>query len=191
MSPIRPEVAADFPAWTAQFEGYEAHLYLDAEGLPTTGRGYLVRTLDAMLRLPWLCDDGERASDEQVRAEWERVTSMPPALLASAYRVDGALHLSAEAIDETTRERLEANARVLVGYFPEFASWPASAQLGALSMAWAMGVARFDEYHRFRAAAERRDWAACADECRMRGVGLDRRNAANRELFRAAAAEAA
>lgn len=187
MSPIRPEVAARFPAWTAQFEGYEDHLYLDAEGLPTTGRGYLVSTLTAMLRLPWLCESGEPASEEQIRAEWARVTSMPRSLRASAYRVSGGIHLSGETIDATTRERLEANARVLLTYFPDFASWPASAQTGALSMAWAMGAGFPAKYLRFSAAARRRDWATCADECLMHGVGLDRRNAADRELFLAAA----
>ena len=84
-------------------EGYEDGMYLDNANPPkgpnvTTGIGYLLHDVDAALALPWLRRaDGGMATADEVRADWERVTSMRGGLPATRYR--GPLVLSAEAIE--------------------------------------------------------------------------------------------
>ena len=72
--------------------------------------------------------------------------------------------------------------------FASFQDWPADAQLGLLSMAWAMGPAF--KFPNFQAACARQDFQAAADQCHMadgNNPGLRPRNAANRQLFLSAA----
>ncbi|GAB2631505.1 hypothetical protein [Nocardia goodfellowii] len=68
--------------------------------------------------------------------------------------------------------------------FAAFNSWPADAQLGLLSMGWAMGP-KF-HFPRFQDAACTRDWLRCAATCRINPESgrMPRRNDRNQQLFR-------
>ena len=83
--------------------------------------------------------------------------------------------------------------KVLHGFFPDLDEWPADAQMGLLSMAWAMGPHFPRSWPHFSAACEVRQWEAVAtphgvpSSCQMHEAGTNAsfkmRNAANLVLF--------
>ena len=72
--------------------------------------------------------------------------------------------------------------------FPDLPTWPASAQLAVLSLAWACGPGF--RFPKTEAAIRTQDWATAAEEGVINSVGnpgVIPRNKANRQLFLAAA----
>ncbi|MGO9893202.1 MAG: hypothetical protein ACLPX8_03180, partial [Bryobacteraceae bacterium] len=88
--------------------------------------------------------------------------------------------------------RLAANESFLKRqqWFQDFDTWPADAQLGLLSMAWAMGPGGPGQFPHFSSACKSLDFNAAAAECKMNEAGnpgLIPRNQANFTLFSNAA----
>lgn len=193
MSDILPEVAAGFRDFTARFEGVVPYMYQDVKGLVTCGIGNLIDPMPAALPLPWLRPDGSRATRSEIVAEWRRVKAMPRALVYTRYHAPSGLHLDDDAIDGLVSTRLEADAAILVRYYPYFATFPAPAQTAILSMAWAMGAGFPKTWPRFSESVRAMDWLACAGTCAINShgnVGVIPRNSANAALFREAAGSA-
>jgi GH24 family phage-related lysozyme (muramidase) len=190
---MKPEVREQFPAFTAKFEGRIPWLYLDVKGLVTIGLGCLCDSVNVATSLPFVDAAGNRASTAAIEAEW-RVIKAHTELAqkgAGAARKVAQLRLPEEAIDNLARQRLEANELILLRYFPDFDSWPAPAQLGVLSMAWAMGAGFPAKWPHFADACRARDWDAASASCKMReegNPGLVPRNRKDAELFLAAGA---
>jgi len=96
------------------------------------------------------------------------------------------LRVSDEAIADLVRQRLRGNEELLRKTFPLWETWPADAQLGVLSVAWAVGAGFAPKWPRFTAACRAGDWASAQDNCRLReqgNPGVIPRNQANRLLF--------
>lgn len=205
---MRDSVRAAFNAFTDRFEGKVGWMYPDIRGLITTGRGNLIDPVAAALELPWgHADSSSAATQDEIRAEWSLVKS------SVAFRMKGAgyfaritsLRLSEAAIDELCVKRLEGFEVVLRRYNPGYDSWCADAQLGILSMSWAMGSAfePVDHFVGFQAAANAGRWDECAGAAgdantdkACRGLawindtgnpGVRPRNLANKVLFHNAA----
>jgi len=99
----------------------------------------------------------------------------------------GPLRVTRAYVDDLTERELTRFWGILRGHLPDIDSWPASAQLGLLSMAWGLGPhfpQTGGEWPRFAAAAKRRDFLGCAAESEIRNSA---RNEVNADLFRAAA----
>jgi GH24 family phage-related lysozyme (muramidase) len=183
---IRPSVLALWHDFSEPLEGRVAWPYLDVRGLVTVGVGALIDPIGLALQLPWRID-GRVATPAEVFDEWSRVKAMPRGRVAAAYR--GALRLAERDIDALTERRLEANAGMLRGTFRDFAEWPADAQLGALSRAWAAG-ASLAKWPKHREACRARDWGRAAKESHLREAGnpgVVRRNVEQKIAFRNAA----
>ena len=121
------------------FEGRVPWPYLDARGLVTTGVGYLLHDVDAMLAMPWHhLDDGLPATPDEVRAEYFRVQAMPAGLGANHYK--GALRLLPADIDAEGVRRLRVFLAGLPGVFPGYDGFPRPAQLALLDLAWNDGL---------------------------------------------------
>ena len=156
-------------------------------------------SLAASRRLPWRHGTrGRFAADPAVDAAWDIVKGRRDLARGGCRRFERLtdLRLTAAAIDRVVFERLDRFEALLRGRmtrdfdgsvtlpYARFDSWPADAQLGALSMCWIAGPA-FD-FPRFAEAARERDWLRCAAECRINPeVGtVTRRNDRDQELFR-------
>lgn len=186
---MRPSVQAAFLGFSRPFEGRVPWMYLDTHEPPlvTVGVGNLIDPMSEATKLPfqWVVNDA-RATPAQIAVEWTRVKGRKD-LAHSHWTVWGkeaALYLSESSINALVMSRLAEDARVLAGRFKSWEIWPADAQLGALSMAWAMGP-NF-QYPRWELAMMVGDWTACAEECYIpdtHNPGLVPRNAANRTLF--------
>jgi GH24 family phage-related lysozyme (muramidase) len=199
---IHPEVLARWAAFSEPLEGRIPWLYLDVKGLATVGVGCLIDNPIVSQSLPWSRADGDLATAIEIVADWKRVLSIgqttgtSPRRTANHYYSPHGLHLTDAAIDALMRKRLQANARVLALRFPAFPDWPWQAQMGALSLCWAVGTGTTrpgllsPEWPKLQAALRARDWATCARECgisTVRNAGVAARNEANRRLFEEAA----
>lgn len=189
---MRPEVREQFPSFTARYEGRIPWMYVDVKGLVTIGLGCLIDPVGMATSLSFAHLDGSPADANAISAEWRVIKHTPglPQRGAGAAKALCRLRLPEAAIDDLARVRLDANERILRGFFPEWDSWPGEAQLGVLSMAWAMGAGFPRAWPVFAAACAARDWVTASQNCRMRedgNPGVVPRNAMNAKLFATAA----
>lgn len=169
-------------------------MYLDVEGLVTTGVGDLIDSVPAAVELTWTVRaTGQQATLEQIETEWHHVKGLQGMKGAGgkAFRGMTSLDLTSESLAKLIEDKLVEAETCLRQSFPDYDSWPADAQLGVLSMAWALGpeFARWGWPH-FRSAALAQDWTEAADQCRMKeegNPGVRPRNDADQILFRNAA----
>ncbi len=188
---MRAAVAAAFVAFSTKFEGAVPFMYLDVKCLVTTAIGNLIDPVDSALGLPFLHEDGTPASRADIFAEWTVVKArrdLAPCGGMAFHKVTK-LHLSDEGIAQVVLAKVTAVDAFLGQRWPAYEFWPADAQLGTLSMAWAAGPSFYAP--RFSEAVKHQDFATAAVECHMddsHNRGLRPRNLANVLLFRNAAA---
>jgi hypothetical protein len=190
-------VKSGFRAFNEPIEGVVRYMYLDIKGLVTIGVGNLIDPMGEALALPFRYKNRPaiRASQSEIEAEWKLIKGNT-ALARRGHRACEPLtnlELDDIAIDTLVNDRLLKNEGFLKrqNAFIDFDKWPADAQLGLLSMAWALGPGFSNKWPRFRAACEKMDFDAAAENCRMResdNPGVIPRNRANRVLFQNAAA---
>jgi len=188
---MKPAVRGSFIAFTEKFEGKCSWMYLDSIGLVTTGRGNLIDPISAALGLPWKQTSGGNfgadATQDQIVAEWTRVKGLQVMAKGGGYAFSKVttLRLHPDDVDALTFGKAdEMWARLLVR-FPGLDTWPCDAQLGVLSMAWAMGP-MFDFPHFLFAANldDEPDFVKMSVECVMTKPPVPvARNAANVQLF--------
>lgn len=193
---IHPDVVAGWRAFSEPLEGRYSYLYRDVRGLVTTGVGNLCDPVGLAISLPWQHPDGTPATADEIAADWHRVKALPAGMVAWRYAGSRPLVLSDEAIDSLVTSTLNANARILAAFFPDFATFPPPAQQALLSLAWACGAGSerpgvtSPEWPRLQAAVRRRAWLEAADQCAIRSTrnaGVVPRNKANRALLLQAA----
>lgn len=182
---MHPIVKAVFSNFTAQFEGSVDHMYLDVLGLVTVARGNLIDPITMALGLPFE-RNGVRVSRDEIAAEWRTVKARQDLARVGArsFRSITSLRLSTKGIDDLVISKLLETESYLRKRFPEYDSWPADAQLGILSMAWAMGPGF--KFKTFEAAVLKKDFVTAAANCKMNETGnpgLKPRNVANQLLF--------
>jgi hypothetical protein len=203
---VRDVVRKIAPTFTDSFEGKCAWPYLDVKGLVTTGRGNLIDPVTLALPLPWYHrSNNAPARRDEIAGEWARVKAMqsmaPRGGMAFASLTD--LRLSDPALDQLFFGKLDQMWAILAGRFA-CETWCADAQLGLLSMAWALGP--HFSFPKFQAAVAAYNWATVAgapgdasvfpslrgqswmEDNHLPGPnpanpGLHRRNLANKVLF--------
>ncbi len=199
---MKDAVRAYFPAFSDVFEGNLGFMYTDSLGLVTTGRGNLVdngrarshitddigpcspaMALGLPFRQAYTGDNfGALATAEQISAEWWRVKKMWPKVQSVACGKYTSLRLTQPDIDALTYSKLDEMWAHLLTRFTDAEEWPADAQLGLLSMAWAMGPSF--SFPRFQQAARARDFRGASLECQMTSGAVPvARNKANVILF--------
>lgn len=188
---MRDPVRAAFRDFTARFEGKVFWLYLDVLGLVTTGIGNLVDPLPAALSLPWHNADGSPADQATIIAAWEKVKAAQTMkkLGGGAFAKLTTIRLDDAGVDQLVAGRLATDDAYLSKRFARYEQWPADAQLGVLSMAWAMGPGF--SFPKFEAAVSALDFATAATDCAINATGnpgVVPRNAANVRCFQNAAA---
>ncbi|HTQ45372.1 MAG TPA: hypothetical protein VMI75_21590 [Polyangiaceae bacterium] len=193
---MTPEVIDAFDDFTDRFEGRVGYMYTDIYGLVTTGRGNLIdpgareslvgASPSMALGLGWHRSTGDAtiATDEEVVEAYWAVKRAWPATQSTRCESLTSVRLYLSDINRLTAAKRTQLWTQLLGRFPDVDAWPSPAQLGLLSMAWAMGA--YFAFPRFEEAARAADWARCAAECPIRD-GSAARNAANVELFLGAA----
>ena len=189
---LRQGVIAAFPAFTQNFEGRLNFMYLDNAGPPgpyvTTGVGNLIDPIGSATDLPWVHkSDGTPASMPEIQAEWNMVkgrTDLAPKGGGSFGSIT-TLKLTDATIDNLVKGKILQNEKILIARYPNLADWPADAQLGLVSMSWALGPAF--NFPAFKAATDKLDFTTADKQSEYKGVGSAPRIAANHKLFQNAA----
>jgi len=187
-----PAVQAEFWSFTKALEGYVRSMYVDVKDLVTTGVGNLIDPLPLALGLPWVVlATGARATATEITAEWHAVKEgrIP------AHRGQRPLALTDDDVRHLVDERLQHNESYLARRWASWGAWPADAQLGAHSIAWAAGAAwRAPHFDALAEANTAPGWALVAGKpstadhgqawLRDEGnPGLRKRNLENKMLF--------
>ena len=194
-------VQSGFRAFNTPFEGSIPFMYLDIKGLVTVAVGNLIDPVELAQALPFrfrnkpgIATPGAPATADHIATEWQNLknnASLAQEGYTACERITQ-LELSDDSIDALILDRLTQNESFLKRqqWFQNFDAWPADAQLGLLSMAWAMGPAGPGEFPNFREACQIGNFNGAAAECRMNEAGnpgLIPRNRANFALFSNAA----
>lgn len=186
---MRPVVRAAFAGINGKWEGVCSWMYADIKNLVTTGIGNLIDPIELALGLPFQV--GEYAATRaEIETEWNLVKSRTDLTQrgGGAYKAITKLRLTPEGIERLVLSKLDANAAYLTRRFPQFDEWPADAQCGVLSWAWAVGPAA--GYPKFATALVHMDFDAAAAECHIddtHNPGVKPRNVANVIMFKNAA----
>lgn len=165
-----------------QFEGRIPWLYLDSDepGNVTCGVGCELANVMAALCLPF--NNGVlRATDNEIKAEFLRVSAMKSGMAPAIYR--GPLTLSNDAIDGELMRRLQVVDTALRMRLLNYDDLPDSWKLALLDMGFNMGPARlFSEYPAFIEAIREGNAQAAEAQCNRKQVGMVR-NDWTRECF--------
>jgi hypothetical protein len=196
LCPVREVVRRAFVPLTASFEGsYITWLFQDIKGLVSTGFGLLLDPVGLALGLPWRRQDGSLASREDVVADWARVKNLPNGARLGHLGAKGVaqLRLDKDGLYAAFQGKMYQMEMTLRAGFPEWDEWPADAQLGTMSLAWAVGPAFYlptagrNHFPKLTAALRARDFRTAADECFLNeekeNPGIIPRNRANKVLF--------
>lgn len=220
---MRPSVAATFRRYQATFEGVIECAYLDIEGLVTTAIGCKIDSIPEMAALGWVhLDMVTPATPDEIAIEWRHVKSLQSMRNegGEAFMAMTTLRLTPAAVEGLLLARAATDEVYLRRRFEAYEDWPADAQMGVLSDAWAAGAAwaapKFDAAARsldfgtcsgppgdanasalYRGEAWLRDSVPCPVDAehphgeKVTNPGLRRRNIATKVLFANAAASVA
>lgn len=186
---MRQVVIDRFFDWSTQFEGYVPWMYLDCKGLVTVGVGNLIDPVYAATPLPFVHADGTPATQGEISDEWHVIKGHQD-LTKRGYKACQAyckLRLTRDGVGLLVARKLAANWDWLKrNYFQDADNWPAAAQLGVSSMAWAMGPGFPRTFKNFTVAARAGDWTSASKMCAINAsgnVGIIPRNKADTALF--------
>ena len=212
---MHPSVRNYFIKFNHAFEDTIEYMYLDIKGLVTIGVGNLIdvemandtknlkKVMDDLIKLPFvykpaprITNAGQNASAAEIEAEWKLVKEKQEHAKRghTAFAIFTKLKLEEKTINDLAIKKAEAMERELKTdpSFMNFDQWPADAQLGLLSMAWALGASKIRlGWPNFKAACLKQDFDDMAKRCHINDAGnpgVAPRNDANRHLFKNAAA---
>jgi hypothetical protein len=183
---IRQSVKDGFLGYTAPLEGAAVpHMYVDVIGLVTVAYGNLIDGSQSAgpdpwapaLVLPWRWADGGLASTAQIKADWLNLKQNEAALRRRSLAVQAEythVRLDRAACQALVFETLDTMAAHIERvHFPAFSAYPADAQLGILSLAWAAGSDWPRKFPHGKAAILARDWSMAARECVLSTIAAD------------------
>lgn len=134
-----------FVTFTEKFEGRVNSMYLDLhipDPLVTIGIGNLIDPVSLALSLPFTFPDGRAASQAEIAAAWQAVKGRTDLAKAGFHAFESltTLRLTDDAVGKLVLGRMQTNEAFLARRFPGWDTWPADAQLGMHSIAWAAGA---------------------------------------------------
>ena len=159
-------------------------MYLDTVGKVTVGVGNMLPSIEAAHALPFIhADDKQAAYADEVGAEFELVSAQKKGMLAKNYKKFTRLILTDDYIDKLLEIRLGKFEKQLRIDFPDYDQYPEKARMGLVDMAFNLGnKGLVSKFPTFSKGARKRDWLACAAECKRQGIS-DTRNEEVASLF--------
>jgi GH24 family phage-related lysozyme (muramidase) len=182
-------VLDSWSAFSEPLEGRVAHLYADVKGFLTAGVGNLADGVSLAQQMPWRMPSGDLATKAEIAKQWRAVKDHSVYLSKRHYKYAAdysTMRLTEADIDTFVAQRLARTERTLQKYFHEWDAYPADAQLGCLSMAWAVGDGYPAIFKNFTRAANAGDWLGARASCKIKtegNPGLIPRNKHNETCF--------
>lgn len=173
-------------------------MYVDVYGLVTVGVGNLIDKPAQAAVLPFRHEKtGALATPAEITGAWHDLKAQKEKFAKLHWKYAAALNdlrLDDAAIDALVARKLEENVAFLRKTFTKWDTFPADAQLGILSMAWAVGPGFTLKFGNFTKAALAGDWKVALACCKIRdgldtpskaddNPGIVPRNAMNRLCF--------
>lgn len=163
----------DYREKANKFEGYVTHMYLDCKGLVTVGIGHRIPDVETAMAMRFF-DRGTVNDANEVHIKNAYNMVLESGLICKHYSVfenmthiDLDLDLIEKLFDDDVREFLTQ----LSVQFRDFETYPATAQLGMLDLAYNMGTRGFSEgFPVFKKALEIRNWIKVAEESHRKEV---------------------
>lgn len=159
-------------------EGNISHLYKDTKGKITIGVGYVVRNLDAALKLDFIDkSSGARASQEDIRKEYETIERLPfgqgyPAVYYAKYT---RLVLSSTEINRLLNIMVAEKEKEVALRLPLYEEYPEDVQRVLIDMAYNLGTTGlFNKFPKFIEAIKAKKWSEASKECRSRDISEER-----------------
>lgn len=158
------QLIANLETW----EGKIPWLYRDnaKAGNVTVGVGVMLPNLAAAQALPFMnVSEGRIATGDEIRADFERVSRLRPAMRAPAYKatVPPELELGDQTIDDLVLARWRAVFLPgLRRYLPEYDGYPPGPQRGLNDVVWNVGVGGLAGFPTLLGCCRRRDWPGAA-----------------------------
>jgi GH24 family phage-related lysozyme (muramidase) len=174
---IMPSVDA-FNFEVGMWEGNVDHMYLDTEGHVTVGKGKLLPNAESAAALPFILRGTDmRASDEEIRAEYEAIAGMQSdrGKVASYFQEFTTLTLSQSDIDNLVIKHMRSDLGSILRMFPDFSNYPLSAQNALWDMIYNLGPPTFrSEFPLLREAVKNGDWEEAAEQSHREGPREER-----------------
>ncbi len=174
-----------------RIERYVPYMYLDEYGNVTVGIGHLITDADKAEPLSFVKrGTNDRADKQHIRNAFNkvRVSNLTP---GQAHLFENLTHieiLEPEA-EKLSKEDMGMFLNILKkgSYFPDFGTYPITAKMGILDMAYTLGAfGTRTSYPRFTAAVRRRNWKLAAQHSHRPQVSGER-DAIVRDWFKQAA----
>lgn len=189
---MRPTVRAIFRRYSEKLEGRTRHPYCDKRDLVTVSIGCKIDPIDLAIDLPWMIGD-RPATHAEIRDDWQSLKERSNEVsnwVASKQAPLTSIRLTDEGVDGLLTRRLQANYDYLrTNLMPGLGEFSADAQLGILSLAWAVGAdfrATKPPRPAFISACNAQDWLAAKFHARLREIdnaGVVDRNRQHEILF--------
>jgi hypothetical protein len=177
-----PKARADFPDFVIRCgEGSTDFAYPDELGNITIADGNLEPTLASFAQLDWRNPDGSVSTANQVQTAWLVLQGA-----ASIVRANGkdrwpggsyfakltTIRAPRASLDALIESRIDQFENTLRAFWPGYDDDPGPAQEGLMRVCWAVGPGRLDVHWptywpKLHAAWCAKNWAGCAQECRI------------------------
>ena len=169
-------------------EGMIVHPYLDTAGNVTLGIGRMVPDEAGFKALKlFRKSDGMEATEVEKKNEWTKVKALLPGKLPEYYDQNTTLKVDVALIRTWLTEDIETTIKQLKTEFPDYASYPPSAQGGLIEMGFNLGVpGLIRKFPTFCGAVKSKDWKKAAMECKRKSPISDCRNEETKRLFQLA-----
>ena len=166
-------------------EGCIPHMYLDTVGKVTVAVGQMLPTAAEAERLTFIRrDNGNQATDAEIRQDFEAVARQTAGRVAAAYKQFTQLDMPEDAINALLDARIEGFEAGLRRDFSDYDSYPDEAKLGLMDMAFNLGGTGLKKYAKMKAALEKavkskakEDWETAAKESHRNGIQSSRNDA--------------
>lgn len=138
-----PSVEAKFVEFSTPLEGDILWPYLDSKGLLTVGIGCLIEPAERFGALGWVDPNGAPVAPAEAVRQLKALKAQQELakFAAQGPKQHGAttIRLTPALVLLLAHSRLASADAQMARYFPAYATWPADAQLFAMSIAWAVG----------------------------------------------------
>ena len=182
-----------FQKHAIDFEGFAQHMYLDVKGNVTVGIGHLIPDAEAAAKLKFhhRTKKGKVDAMHKRNAYLKVLNSGITNGSLEAFKDVTHIDLDPVVIGDIFRNDVKQFIHELTHCFPDFETYPASAQLGMLDLIYNIGRDNFcGGFPVFQKALEFRNWIKVAEEShRLEEINgkhnetMERRNEVVREWF--------
>lgn len=119
---------------------------------------------------------GSRASDEEIRSEYERIAGMEATQSRGSgyYAPFTSLYLSQDDIDRLVQDHVRGDFEAVLDLYPGFGNLPLSAQIALWDMVYNLGPAGLARFRNLRQAILDGDWEEAAEQSHRNGPSAAR-----------------